>query len=129
MILTTIAVAGLPIVVCVSQAHGAAIEFRELYADHQDTSKTHRTLFGASDETFDSGSCSDFRLDRGTLVQQSSVKRSIAFVGSGNNAPAFAALALPFPSLHFVEGTATSWAGYPVVRSSLSDLSTIVLLI
>lgn len=129
MILTVMAVAGLPIIVCVSEAHGAAIEFRNFHADHQDSSQIHRTLFGVSDEALDSGSCSDFRLDRGILVKQSRVKQPIALLGSGNNVPGVAAFALPFPSPHFAESEATSWVDRPVVRSSLSDLSTIVLLI
>jgi hypothetical protein len=129
MILTVMAVAGLPIIVCVSQAHGAAIEFRNFHVDHQDSSQDHRTLFGVPVDALDSGSCSDFRLDRGILGNQSRLKQSIGLLGSDNNVPAVAALALRFPSPHFAVSEATSWVDCPVVRSSLSDLSTIVLLI
>lgn len=124
-------VASLPIIVCVSQAHGAAIEFSGLYASHHDSSQTHRTLFGAAENSLASEDCSDYRFDRGILVQQSRLKRSAALVGgTGYDGPTFAALT---PSPHglsrFVGSASPSWIKWPIERSSLSDLSTVVLLI
>jgi hypothetical protein len=129
MILAMMTIAGLPIIVCVSEAHGAAIEFKHVYADHHDRSQAHRTLFGSSDNALDSG-CSDFRLDRGVLLKQSRVKRSPAVMGTGTDAPGFAAFASsPLPLSYVLASKVTSRAVCPIVRSSLSDLSTIVLLI
>jgi hypothetical protein len=127
MILAMMTIAGLPIVVCVSEAHGAAIEFKDIYADHHDSSQAHRTLFGSSDEAFDTG-CSDFRLDRGVLVQQSRVKQPAAVLGT--NTPGFAAFtSSPRHLSETIASKGTSPAVCPIVRSSLSDLRTVVLLI
>jgi hypothetical protein len=130
IILLAMTVAGLPVIVCVSQAHGVALEFNGLYANHHGNSQTHPTIFGAPETSVASEDCSDFRLDRGVLVKQIRVKHPSTLQGANNDSPTFATFAPSSPLIaRRVGSMATSWVNCPVVRSSLSDLSTIVLLI
>jgi hypothetical protein len=130
IILTAMTVAGLPIVVCVSQAHGAAIEFKDIYVNHHKNSQKHRTLFDVAENTVASKDCKDFSSDRGILAKQSRVKQPVTLGVASNDSPTLAPFesSTLFIARRFLS-MRTSWGDYPEIRSSLSDLSTIVLLI
>ncbi|WP_325455065.1 hypothetical protein [Hyphomicrobium sp.] len=129
MLLTVMAVAGLPVIVCVSEAHGTAVELGGLYTAHHDSSEPHGAVSDSSDDAFGSG-CTDFRLDRGILVEQVRLKQPTGLPILNNDGPAFsAAPASLLPPFVFADGRGILRVNRPVIRSSLSDLRTIVLLI
>ena len=70
-VLLTMAVAGLPVFVCVSQAHGAMIEFGGAHLDKNEANASHHTLFVHVEDSAHSDPCVDFRLERGTIAQES----------------------------------------------------------
>jgi hypothetical protein len=86
MLLTVMAVAGLPVIVCVSEAHGTAVELGGLYTAHHDSSEPHGAVSDSSDDAFGSG-CTDFRLDRGILVEQVRLKQPTGLPILNNDGP------------------------------------------
>ncbi len=82
-VLLTMAVAGLPVFVCVSDAHGAMIEFGGPHHDKREATATHHTLFDHVEDSAHSDPCVDFRLERGTIAQDSRGKQEASsFDGS-----------------------------------------------
>ncbi|MFA7306375.1 MAG: hypothetical protein WC026_06840 [Hyphomicrobium sp.] len=66
-VLLTMAVAGLPVIVCVSDAHGAVIEVGRV---HNLASTSHRAFVNSAHQDAQSQPCSDFQFDHGTLSKQ-----------------------------------------------------------
>lgn len=132
VVLLTMTVAGLPLVVCVSEAHGASIEVDRSYliSSSYQNPKQHHVLFGNSEQSAESPDCKDFRLQRGPLVAQSRHEK-VAGVGTLSDGkspvvPDIAAYDVKAPSYvgpdrKFVRRTAL------ILRSALSDRRTIVL--
>lgn len=133
MAVLAVTISGLPLVLCVSPAHGAAIEIES--AGHNGVvaatrTARHLTLLGASDHSSERQPCHDTRLQRGAaLTFQRSLDGTAVKYASGGPAPVAVPTAV---SASFADpGEAANLARCPRdsahLRTSLSDLRTIVL--
>ena len=130
VVLMTVTVAGLPIVICVSQSHGTAVEFDQPYSDHQNNPGSHFILFGGARNILQSTDCTDFRLDRGTLVKESCEGKPKTYLSLRDNTIVFATT-VDFPVMaprHAAHQKQSRTFG-STFRSSISDLGTVILLI
>lgn len=125
-VLLTMAVAGLPVVVCVSEAHGMMIEVGGRHVEASTSSTNHHALFGGAEPSAHSEPCSDFHLERGTIANQSRENRpSLQIPSGGVSFPALAS-----PSLRPLKPVPISIrASTRTLASSLRERRTIVLLI
>lgn len=130
-LLLAMTVAGLPLIVCVSNAHGAAIEIDQPHAisRHGETGR-HFLLFKSSSSLNSLDGCRDFSLQRATLGTQ---KCDHAFEAPGwNDSPkspkgCFITAGIWLVSTPASMRTSLSDGVRPLIRSYLTDRSTIVL--
>lgn len=126
-VLLTAPVAGLPLVLCVSAAHGTAIEFEAVDSASHRHDGQHDILFKISDAMARSVVCEDYRLQNDKVIHEVETKQNNIVVANGD-APGGAVL-------NNSESATTFYRSYLSqapqcafhVRSSLSDLRTIVL--
>ncbi len=130
MVLATVSVAGLPIILCVSQSHGMAVEFEQPYADHQDNPQSHFVLFGGAKNFLQPLDCIDFHLDRGTLAKESREGEPKSYLSSKDAPVVFAEMAdFPVGTARHASCQGQIWTFASTLRSSISDLGTVILLI
>lgn len=132
VVLLTTSVAGLPLVLCVSQAHGAAIEVASSHfaGEAARDANRHFVLFSAPKHSAGSSDCQDFRLQTGILLEQSrhEIVGGVAEPASGGNVPvALVATAYDFRDLSSDEANKVIQRNSLILRSPLSDRRTIVL--
>ncbi|HET6387762.1 hypothetical protein [Hyphomicrobium sp.] len=133
-VLLTMAVAGLPVFVCVSQAHGAMIEFGGTHLDKNEANASHHTLFVHVEDSAQfvhvedsahSDPCVDFRLERGTIVQESRSHQQSSNFDAIDSTPPYA---VTLPSR--LESGTTGFvyqAAPPDISPTLRERRTIVL--
>ncbi len=133
VVLLTTSVAGLPLVLCVSQAHGAAVEveYSHFASEAARGANSHFVLFSAPKQSAGSSDCQDFRLQTGALLGQSRHETDGCVVGpaSGGKAPialVTTAYDLSEPSSHEANSKLAQRNSL-ILRSPLSDRRTIVL--
>jgi hypothetical protein len=126
-VLLTMAVAGMPIIVCVSEAHGAMIEVGRMHLDDSKPSANHHTLFGQVEKSAQSQPCSDFQLERGTIAKQKREQQPSSQIASSGGTPFVASAP---PSLRTTRPLPVTIRAFAhMVPSSLRERRTIVLLI
>lgn len=124
-ILLTTSVAGLPLILCVSEADGAALELAVKHVSNEAHQSDHIVLFSAHEHSAKSSPCVDYQLQAATLGQSRADedvsvgggKTSVAFVATANDEHA------EFPQIANVQPLRSA----PNLRSTLADRSTIVL--
>lgn len=94
-VLLAMAFAGFPVILCVSEAHGAMIEVGWMHLDHSRPSANHRALFGELEKSAQSQPCSDFQPERGTVAKGS---RDLHVALDNRDASIFSRAARPTPS-------------------------------
>jgi hypothetical protein len=122
-------VAGLPLVVCVSEAHGAAIELDSSHPIRSSTqnSKQHDVLFSSAKQSAKSPDCKDFRLARGTLLAQGRFEKASNLTAAAHGkSPVALAYGVKAP-LYVGAVSRIVRRATPTLRSALSDRRTIVL--
>jgi hypothetical protein len=77
MVLLATSVAGLPLVVCVSEAHSAAIEIERLHAGEQTSPEGHFVLFSPESAAQEQGPCKDYRLQAGAIAAQQGATKQV----------------------------------------------------
>jgi hypothetical protein len=106
-----------------------AVEFEQPYADHQDNPQSHFVLFGGTKNFLQPLDCTDFHLDRGTLAKESREGEPKSYLSS-KDAVAFAEMAdFPVRAARHTSCQWQIWTFASVLRSSISDLGTVILLI
>lgn len=126
-VLLTAPVAGLPLVLCVSAVHGAAIEFESSDLPSHRHDGQHDILFKISDVVSRSVACRDYRLQSDKVVQEVEKRQNIVIASSGG-APGGAIVCASESATSFYHSympRVPECANH--LRSSLSDLRTIVL--
>ncbi len=130
-LLLAMTVAGLPLIVCVSNAHGTAIEIDQPHAiSRHGESGRHFLLFKSSLSLNSLDGCRDFSLQRAKLGTQ---KCDQAFETSGqDDSPKSAKSGFISAGIWLVSTSASMPASLsdgvrPPIRSYLTDRSTIVL--
>jgi hypothetical protein len=130
-VLLTTMVASLPVMLCVSDIHGAAIEVVRHHANPDDSSDTGHARLGDAKFLSDQEPCIDIQFDRAAFGSQGRDRQSISSVCASNGSVSFIAIASASNFLFqtFTLAIAAHPAKHDALRSSLSDLKTIVLLI
>ena len=131
VVLLTTPVAGLPLILCVSQAHGTAVEIdsSRFVKEAALGAKSHFGLFRTSTPSAGSSDCQDFRLLTGDLLGQSRHETDGCVVGpaSGGKAPvATTSYELRVPSIQEANSKLAQRNSL-ILPSPLSDRRTIVL--
>lgn len=127
-VLLATTIAGLPLVVCVSEAHGAAIEVDRTHHCTDKTSAGHAILFRKVETSARSVPCRDYRLERDVYFDQIREIESAATIdASGSDVPYLTAadVSLPLGGINLASISPRPFASE--LRTSLSDLRTIVL--
>lgn len=127
-ILLATTVAGLPLLVCVSEAHGAAIEVDQSRLVTDIDPADHVILFGKVETSARSVPCRDYRLERGVFFEQDGEKQSAATAdASGGGVPYLTATNVS-PYVAAIGSASVSFRSFAgELRTSLSDLRSIVL--
>lgn len=123
-VLLTTSVAGLPLILCVGEAGGAAIELAANHVSNQARQSDHIVLVSAHKHSAKSSPCVDYQLQVAALGQ--SRADDVIPVGGGETPEAFAAANdehAEFPQIANVRPLRST----PNLRSTLADRSTIVL--
>lgn len=126
-VLLTAPVAGLPLVLCVSAAHGAAIEFDSADSAAHRQDEQHNILFKISGAVARSVVCQDYRLQSDKVIHEVETKQNSVVIsnvaGSGGAVLNNSESATAFYHSHLSQAPECAFH----LRSSLSDLRTIVL--
>lgn len=124
-VLLTTGVAGLPLILCVSEAGGAAIELAANHVSNQARQSDHIVLLSARGHAAKSSPCVDYQLQVAALGQSRADKDVPA--GGGKTPVAFVAIASDEHAEFQQVANVRPLPSAPNLRSTLTDRSTIVL--
>jgi hypothetical protein len=120
--------AGLPFMLCVSDAHGTAIEVAHQHSNIDARRTAHSSLIARIAKSAQSEPCNDYELQSALIIKQKRDRQPSAAVNvSSGNTSFLAASALDFRQTNATMVAQRQFAIDP--RSSLTDLRTVVLLI
>lgn len=130
-VLLATSVAGLPLVLCVSEAHSAAIEIERLHVGERASPENHFVLFSPESPTAEQAPCTDYRLQAGAIVAQQTLTKQIAQnpAKTGNGDASFVAVSdnLDTSAMRRSVRLAKTYGFEHDGRSTLRDRRTIVL--